>query len=293
MFVSSFSTIFKIYVDDIIIFFKTATKHAVHLRSVFDMSRNNNIFIKFNKTFLKYFFVQLLDQKIDFFEFFISEKKLRVIVKLFFFRNFRLLKTYLDMIDWLREYISFYVDIFKSLQKRKTKLLKLFFRIDNIRKTFSARTRLNNSTFLKLKFFRLFQSLLFKSFYLIHHDFKRQLFIDFDVNKEFESKIMMYHIKFDSNWNEKKNFSRKSLKSIFFFSKLLNSVEIRYWSTELKLVDIVWMLKKIRYLIKFSVIIIVIYIDHDAIFDLIKQITFITSFIDKFNLRLIRVFDYI
>ena len=197
------------------------------------------------------------------------------------------------MIDWLREYIFFYVDIFKSLQKRKTKLLKFFFKIDNVRKTFSTRTRLNNSISLKLKFFRLLQSLLFKSFYLIHHDFRRQLFIDFDVNKEFELKIMMYHIKFDSNWNEKKYSSRKSLKSILFFSKLLNSIEIRYWSTELKLVDIVWIFKKIRYLIKSSVIIIVIYIDHDAVFDLIKQITFTTSFIDKFNLRLIRVFDYI
>ena len=125
----------------------------------------------------------------------------------------------------------FYVDIFKSLQKRKTKLLKFFFKIDNARKTFSTRTRLNNSIFLKLKFFRLFQSLLFKSFYLIHHDFKRQLFVDFDVNKKFELKIMMYHIKFDSNWNEKEYFFRKSLKSIFFLSKLFNSTETRYWST--------------------------------------------------------------
>ena len=53
------------------------------------------------------------------------------------------------------------------------------------------------------------------------------------------------------------------------------------------------MFKKIRHLIKFFIIIIVIYINHDAIFDLIKQIIFIISFIDKFNLRLIRVFDYI
>ena len=138
---------FKIYIDDIVIFFKTTTKHVAHLRSIFDMLRNNNIFIKFNKTFLKYSFVQLLDQKIDFFEFFISEEKLRAIVKLFFSKNFRLLKTYFDMIDWLREYIFFYVDIFKSLQKRKTKLLKFFFKIDNIRKTFSTRTRLNNFIF--------------------------------------------------------------------------------------------------------------------------------------------------
>ena len=102
-----FRQFFKIYVDDIVIFFKTTTKHVAHLRSVFDMLRNNNIFIKFSKAFLKYFFVQLFDQKIDFFEFFTNEEKLRVIVKLFFFKSFRLLKTYFDMIDWLRECISF------------------------------------------------------------------------------------------------------------------------------------------------------------------------------------------
>ena len=56
-----FRQFFKIYVDDIIIFFKTTTKHAAHLRSMFDMLRDNNIFIKFNKTFLKYSFVQLFD----------------------------------------------------------------------------------------------------------------------------------------------------------------------------------------------------------------------------------------
>ena len=59
------------------------------------------------------------------------------------------------------------------------------------------------------------------------------------------------------------------------------------------IVDIVWVLKKIRHLVEFSVIIIVIYIDHDAVLNLIKHIIFITSFIDKLNLRLIRVFDYI
>ena len=163
------------------------------------MLRDNNIFIKFSKTFLSYSSIQLFDQKIDFFELFINEEKLRVITKLFFFKNLRLLKTYLDMINRLREYISFYVDIFKSLQKRKTKLLKSFSKIENARKTYSARTRLKNSTSFEFEFFRLLQSLLSKSFYLIHHDFKRQMFIDFDVSKKFELNVMIYYVKIDSN----------------------------------------------------------------------------------------------
>ena len=51
----------RAYVNDIIIFFKIVAKHVIHLRAIFDIVRENNIFIKFNKTFLKYFFVQLLN----------------------------------------------------------------------------------------------------------------------------------------------------------------------------------------------------------------------------------------
>ena len=42
----------KIYVNDIVIFFKTIEKHAIHLRVVFKMFQINNIFIKFIKFFL-------------------------------------------------------------------------------------------------------------------------------------------------------------------------------------------------------------------------------------------------
>ena len=80
-----FRQFFKIYVDDIIIFFKIAKKHAAHLRSMFDMLHHNNIFIKFIKIFFEYFSIQLFDQKMNSFELFINEKKLRAIVKLFFF----------------------------------------------------------------------------------------------------------------------------------------------------------------------------------------------------------------
>ena len=105
----------RAYVDDIVIYFKTAKKHAQHLRSVFDMLRQNNIFIKSSKAFLDYSFVRLLDQKIDSFELSTSEKKLRAIAKLSFSKILRQLEIYLDLTDWLRDYVSFYVDVFKIL----------------------------------------------------------------------------------------------------------------------------------------------------------------------------------
>ena len=79
----------KIYVNDIMIFFKTKKKHEIHLRTVFFVFKNNNIFIKFIKTFIEYFFVLLFDQKMNFLNLIIAIEKLRVIVKLRFFYNLR------------------------------------------------------------------------------------------------------------------------------------------------------------------------------------------------------------
>ena len=53
------------------------------------------------------------------------------------------------------------------------------------------------------------------------------------------------------------------------------------------------MLKKIKHLIKSSIIFIIIYIDHEFTLNIIKQISLFTSFTNKLNFRLIRVSDYI
>ena len=283
----------RVYVNDIVIFSKTIEKHVVHLRSVFDMLQHNNIFIKFNKIFLNYSSVTLLDQKMNSFDLFINVEKLKTIIKIQFFKTLRLLKIYLNLIDYLREYVFYYVDVFKALQTRKIELLKSFFVTDNARKTFANRTRIDNFTSLKIEFFRILQSLLSQSLYLIHHDSKRQLFVDLNVSKEFDFDVVIYHVKFIVNWNDKDYSSRKSLKFILFLSRLLISVETRYWSTELKIVEIVWMLKKIKHLIESSTISTIIYIDHEFTLDIVKQISLFTSFTNKLNFRLIRVSNYI
>ena len=283
----------RTYVDDIVIYFRIVEKHAQHLRFVFDMLRQNNIFIKFSKTFLDYLFVRLLDQKIDSFELSINEKKLKAIAKLSFSRILRQLEIYLDLTDWLLDYVSFYVDVFKTLQKRKIELLKFFLKIDNVRKTYSSRIRLENASSLKIEFFRIFQFLLFKFSYLVHHDSKRQTFVDFDVNKKFELDVIIYHVKSFANWDDIDYSFRKSIELILFFNRLFISVETRYWSIELKLTDIVWMLKKIKHFIDSFALSIVIYTNHDSTLEIVKQISFIISSIDKFNLRFVRASNYI
>ena len=72
----------KIYIDDIVIYFEILKKYFFYFRVIFDMFTTNNIFIKLEKTFVEYFIMHLLNQKIDFFKLATIEKKLKIISKL-------------------------------------------------------------------------------------------------------------------------------------------------------------------------------------------------------------------
>ena len=87
----------KIYINDIVIYFKILKKHIAHLREIFDILIVNNIFIKLQKTFVEYFTMHLLNQKIDFFELTTTKKKLKIISKLKYFQIFQILKIYLKL----------------------------------------------------------------------------------------------------------------------------------------------------------------------------------------------------
>ena len=89
----------KIYVNDIVVFSRTKVENDVHLRKIFEILSENNIFIKFIKTFLNYSSISFFDQKIDFLNFATSKKKFKTIVKFRFSRIFRQFETYLDLID--------------------------------------------------------------------------------------------------------------------------------------------------------------------------------------------------
>jgi hypothetical protein len=125
----------KIYIDDIICRFKTFEKYLKHLRILFLIFLRKDITINSLKTFLDYQSVILLRQWVNVFELIIVEEKLKAITLFKFSENLIALKRYLDLIDYLRDKIYFFVDVFKFLQKLKFKLLKNFFK-ENRRKRF-------------------------------------------------------------------------------------------------------------------------------------------------------------
>ena len=282
----------KTYVNDIVIFFKTLQNHVMHLRQVFKVLIQNNISINSIKTFLEFSFVNFLKQHVTSLKFSTNEQKLRAIVNLIFSQNLTQLEIYLRLTKWFKQYIDHYAVKSESLQLRKIRLFKLTFKSNNAKKIYTIKIMFHQFSNDKINVFETFQKNLFKSIYLIHFDFAKQLYADLNFN-DADMSVMIYHVKSKSNFEFSKYFFQNCVQSIIFLSRLLTSIESRYWFTELELTEFVWILRKIRHLMKSTKILIIIYIDHEIALRIAQQINLITSSTDKSNLRLIRVSKYI
>lgn len=126
-FLRKFRSFCKIYIDDVMIFNRSLNEHLFHLKQMFDLFTIMNIALKSIKIYFNYFNIALLNQKVDSLRLIIFENKLKIIIDLSFFRSLKNLKTYLNIIEWLRNYISYYAQKVKSLQRRKIVLLKIDF----------------------------------------------------------------------------------------------------------------------------------------------------------------------
>ena len=111
----SYKQFAKTYVDDIIVHFKILQKHLKHLRTLFQMFRTKRINLVVTKSFLAYFSVTLLDQRVDSLDMSITVEKIIVIISLRFSLNLRDLEIFMKFTDWLRSSISRYAQRVQSL----------------------------------------------------------------------------------------------------------------------------------------------------------------------------------
>jgi hypothetical protein len=282
----------RAYIDDIVIFFKTLEEHLHHLSLLFNRLLSYNVILNSKKAFLDYSSIVLLDQMIDALDLITVEKKLTVIVNLIFFYTLKKLEIYVDLIDHLRVYVLWYAQVSLSLQQRKILLLKDSLIKEKSRKIFSKKIILHNLIAAKLVSYKHLQSIFRDKRFLHHCRLFRKLFIDVDSFKKREMRIMIFHVKDD--FAQEVVFNRSNIELIMFFSKILTSIETRYWLIELEMIDIVWVMKKVRHLIETSqVSLTVIFIDHAFASDIVKQTSLNTTNFDKLNLRLIRVSQYL
>ena len=193
----------------------------------------------------------------------------------------------------MRNYVSYYVQIAESLQNRKTILLKKKSIKNNFRKTFSKRTFINQSINAKYESYEYLKIRFSKSSFLIYFETTRSTFIDVNASKKKNFEIMIFHVQN----NPKKNnviIIKNEIQSIMFFSKILIETKTKYWFIELKMAEIVWIVKKICHMIKSCrKPPMIIFIDHAAIADLIKLIFLTTFNTDKLNLRFVQTFQFL
>ena len=101
---------------------------------------------------------------------------------------------------------------------------------------------------------------------------------------------MIYHFKSNANFN---NSKRNDIEFILFLNRMFNEIEIRYWFIEFEMIDLIWIVRKVRHMIKTIKTTIVVFIDHAVNTFIIKQIILINSNTNKFNFRLMRTFIYL
>jgi hypothetical protein len=105
--------------------------------------------------------------------------------------------------------------------------------------------------------------------------------------KDFEAFI--YHVK--KNREEITKFT--IIKSIVFLSKIFISAKKRYWSTKLKIVAIVWIVKKLHHMIRATKHFIIIWTNHSIIVAIIKQTKMIISNTNKLNFHFVKANMYL
>ena len=76
---------------------------------------------------------------------------------------------------------------------------------------------------------------------------------------------------------------------------MLISIEFKYWSTKLKIVELIWLVKKFQHIIKVVVVTfqIIIYTNYSIITNIVKQTKIIFNNISKLNFRKIKTFIYL
>ena len=194
----------RTYIDDVIVFSSSFEKHLQHFNNIFIFFQQWNITFKISKTYFKYLNIFLLNQKIDSFDLITAKKKLKIITELFFSIFLKTFKKYIEMIEWFRNYVSYYAQKSEALQRKKTKLLKNDSIKKSIKKNFSQKILLKNFSTEKFQFYKQLQKNFSKFSWLTHFDILKQLYADIDVSKN-DFDVMIYHVKNDSEIDKTSN----------------------------------------------------------------------------------------
>ena len=122
------------------------------------------------------------------------KKRIAALWNLFFSETLKDFKIYLDLTDWLQQYISYYTQQIKLLQNRKTALLYEDSTADQTRKNYLKKTLIFKINEFEKMIFEFIQK-IFDDFNFLHHqNLNQQFYVDLNVSKQHKFDVMIYHM---------------------------------------------------------------------------------------------------
>ena len=190
-----FKKFIKIYIDDIIIFSQIFQNHLQHFRKVFILFKKLHIILNSKKSYLRFLTINFLDQKISSLKLIIIQNKIKVIIKLKFSRNLYNLEIYLELTNWLWQYILYYVYITELLQECKTLLIRQVFQKNHLWQIFVRKILMNSSSKKKLKAYQCLQTQFVQDLFLMYFNFKKIFYIDLNILKKWDFEVILFYLK--------------------------------------------------------------------------------------------------
>ena len=160
-----------IYLDDILIYFKTREKHWKCVRKMLERLRQFKLYAKLLKCFFMTQMIEFLEYIINNYDVFMNSRRMKIIQTWFEFKTLRELQIFLEFANFYKYFVRFYVKITCAL-------MKLFKE--------NKQERQNKSFIFKKTARQTFRQLIktfIKTFMLIHFDFKNFIKIEIDASK--------------------------------------------------------------------------------------------------------------
>ena len=202
-----------IYIDDVIIYSQSLNQHIQHLDQILILLKNNDVILALFKCHFVYSSIVVLDHHVSRLELSIVEKKIEVIRKMSFSRNFKEFEMRLRFFDYYRFFVNHYAIIARSLVRLKIKSFARDFVKDRSRRDHVNRVRLRKNEEsaniemkakrnIKINFkldviekcrqtWEKLKTILCIAFILVYFDFFKSfiLYVDDSKKKEFETAI--------------------------------------------------------------------------------------------------------
>jgi hypothetical protein len=292
----------RCYIDDIVIFSKTFDDHVEHLTAVLAMLEDARLYLSPHKCHIGYHSVKLLGRLVDRLGLSTLRERSEAIQKWRFPKTLQQLESFIGAANYNRSHIPYYAALIAPLEQLKRELLRESPNKGSPRKRFTAKCTLANPTEAQRISFDGVKEALAGPSTLIHYDSEVPLVVRMDASKERGYGAMITQIPIWSFTDEQKartvleltadSYDHTLERPICFLSKRLNKHEMNYWPTELEVAGLVWTVRKMRHLIDDSKEV-VVFTDHQATRDIVKQTNFRHSTPHKQNLRLIRASLYL